>query len=330
MRIRVQKSHGNLRWVVDYRDGKRKRHQKFFARREDAVTYANTITYNTPKRQQGPSLTLDNVFAGYADGTRARRSASTDKALLYKFRAVLRVLDRMGIVYLTQLDEFTFALLAGGLQAEGFAPHTTQGLLAAYRAALTWGLRRGFLDQERVGEMRIQQPQKTRQKYLTKLEIAALLESLKGHWLRLPVALGIYQGLRRGETCNLTGEDVDPGQNSLTVQRTKNKDWRVIQLHPRLMRYLPTPLPEDSEPLCLDGRGEGVRPDWLTHAFGRYIRNLGWKDVTYHTLRHTCASQMAMSGKHTLYEIGKFLGHRNIKTTQQYTHLLPGQVKPDW
>ena len=144
------------------------------------------------------------------------------------------------------------------------------------------------------------------------------------------MALGIYQGLRRQEVADLMAADVDLERNELTVRRSKNRQWRVLKLHPALLQHLPSPLPANGQPLSLNTKGQPWTGDALQRSFGRQVKRLGWSDVSFHTLRHTCASMMAQSGQHTLYEIGKFLGHQTVQTTVRYAHLLPNQVQPRW
>jgi integrase len=58
---------------------------------------------------------------------------------------------------------------------------------------------------------------------------------------------------------------------------------------------------------------------WRTEA---KVRN----EVTFHCLRHTCASMLMMGGygfKLELYEVSRWLGHSDIKVTQRYAHLDP-------
>jgi integrase len=44
--------------------------------------------------------------------------------------------------------------------------------------------------------------------------------------------------------------------------------------------------------------------------------------VVFHTLRHTFASWLAISGT-PIFTIKKSLGHKDIKMTMRYSHLLP-------
>jgi hypothetical protein len=53
--------------------------------------------------------------------------------------------------------------------------------------------------------------------------------------------------------------------------------------------------------------------------------------VTFHTLRHTFASHLVMSGA-DLVTVKELMGHRDIEMTMRYTHLSPDHkvaaVKP--
>lgn len=46
------------------------------------------------------------------------------------------------------------------------------------------------------------------------------------------------------------------------------------------------------------------------------------EDISFHSLRDTCASWMVQSGV-TLYTVQQILGHKDIKTTMKYAHLAP-------
>ena len=45
------------------------------------------------------------------------------------------------------------------------------------------------------------------------------------------------------------------------------------------------------------------------------------KPATVHTLRHSFATQLLMSGVN-IREVQSFLGHKNVETTMIYTHVL--------
>ena len=54
-------------------------------------------------------------------------------------------------------------------------------------------------------------------------------------------------------------------------------------------------------------------------------RRVGLEGVTFHTLRHTCASWLVMEGV-PLFEVSKLLRHASIQMTERYAHLAPDHL----
>ena len=55
-------------------------------------------------------------------------------------------------------------------------------------------------------------------------------------------------------------------------------------------------------------------------------RRVGLEGVTFHTLRHTCASWLVMEGV-PLFEVSKLLRHASIQMTERYAHLAPDHLR---
>ncbi len=67
---------------------------------------------------------------------------------------------------------------------------------------------------------------------------------------------------------------------------------------------------------------EGTDPEkW----FAKLVRAAGMKDFTWHDLRHTFASRLAMAGV-PMRHIADLMGHSEIQTTMRYAHLAPGHL----
>jgi integrase len=64
-----------------------------------------------------------------------------------------------------------------------------------------------------------------------------------------------------------------------------------------------------------DGPYTGLQKDWE-----RIREQAGLTGVRLHDLRHTFAS-FAVADGHTLFLVGKALGHRQTRTTEIYAHL---------
>ena len=279
-------------------------------------------------------MTVEEMFRLYLFRTRARRSNHTQRKTGSKVRVLTDILSELGYEESSSISAATWADLVDALQKR-YAPSTARNYARLYKTVLRWAADRGIIDEGQVceGEMELSAQQEQPDRYLTADEIEKLLSSLEGDWMQLPCALGIYQGLRRGEIRNLRGGDVDLDAMMLavgTTGRTKNRKHRRIPIHSSLPQYLPKPLPGEDEWLASDENGCQRSANSITMAFRRRADAVGLGDVRFHDLRHTCASQMALSGDHTLYEISTFLGHSDIQTTQRYAHLLPSDISLCW
>lgn len=65
--------------------------------------------------------------------------------------------------------------------------------------------------------------------------------------------------------------------------------------------------------------------NWLTQRFEDIRTEAKMPDVTAHTLRHTCASRLVQKGV-SIYKVQKFLGHKDIRMTERYSHLAPSDL----
>jgi integrase len=152
--------------------------------------------------------------------------------------------------------------------------------------------------------------------------------------LRSFVVVCIYSGLRRGEALALRRRDVDLTANVLHVERsapggpagTKSNDRRDVPLHPAARAAL-LPLLAHRRPDALlwqTRTGKPYRTAW--RAFHGAALRAKVADVTLHSLRHTAASRMAAAGA-SLEDIALILGHRDLRTTRRYVHLLRSHLR---
>lgn len=139
---------------------------------------------------------------------------------------------------------------------------------------------------------------------------------------RLMVELAYGSGLRRGELCSLTVQDVDLGQACATVTGKGNKT-RVVPLTAKSVLLL-------KEYLSLRKATRGpVLPNIQTGKplSDRHISKL-FRVLTghnTHAFRHACATHMLANGCN-LRHIQALLGHTKISTTEIYTHVDKSQL----
>jgi site-specific recombinase XerD len=115
----------------------------------------------------------------------------------------------------------------------------------------------------------------------------------------------------------------------------KGKHIRTIFISPRAGHWIRAYLAsrgDDLKPLFINGRSRNPESKRLTPRaiqllIGKYARLAGLsKKVTPHTMRHTYATDLLSHGA-DLRSVQELLGHKNVSTTQIYTHVTNKRLR---
>lgn len=171
--------------------------------------------------------------------------------------------------------------------------------------------------------------------YLTEPEIDALLAACdRGTWTgrrdHTMVLLAVQTGLRISELTALTCTDVVLGRGAHVHCVGKGRKRRRTPLLPSTVATLRVWLAERggpaSGPLFPTATGRALSRDAVERRITHYLTiarqqcaSLASKRVTAHTLRHTAAMRLLLSGV-DITVIALWLGHEQITTTQIYLH----------
>lgn len=173
-----------------------------------------------------------------------------------------------------------------------------------------------------------------------------------GHDFYMMISLSYYAGLRLGECCALMWDDVDMKDMTIRICRTlvkQGKEWgfqspktensaRTIYFGQNLYKILEAqrlrqmqnrmkygPWYRDNHLVAPHESGEIMTPDNMRY-FGKWCHKTFGRG-TFHSLRHTYASQMLEAGA-DLELVSKQLGHSSIVTTTNiYSHILEKRRK---
>ncbi len=164
-------------------------------------------------------------------------------------------------------------------------------------------------------------------RWLTEVEQNMLLSFCNGLTCTI-VIVALRTGMRWGEIANLKwGQapesnyvDFDRDRIVLHESLTKSKKGRWIPLGSIVKwELLNVPKQKNTDYIFLNPE-TGKPLGSIKDAFNRAVRKAGIKDFTFHSLRHTAASQLVRNGV-DLYVVQKILGHSTPKMTQRYAHL---------
>lgn len=137
-------------------------------------------------------------------------------------------------------------------------------------------------------------------------------------------------GIRRFELCQLRQSDVNLSRQTLFVRQGKGGYDRLLPLGARAadwvaqyqQRVRPHLLRDLHEPtLFLNDYGEAFAANKLGDRVKHYLRQAGIEAPgSCHLLRHAMATHMLENGADSRF-IQVLLGHRQLNTTQLYTHV---------
>ncbi len=344
------------------RDASGKRRQRWHTvqgtRRDAERELARLVhSINTGEYVEPNKLTVAEYLARWlADYAKPNTSTRTYERYAEIVRANINpVLGHHKLTALQPLhiqDFYSYALTSGrrrgtgGLSAQTVL-HIHRLLHGALRQAVRWQL----LVRNPVEAVEPPRAKRHEMRVLTEVETAQFVNAAEGALVYVPVLLGVTTGMRRGEIVALTWANVDLKADTLTVTRsieqsktgiavktTKTKKGRRTIPLPSLAvtalrkhkaeqgreKLRLGPAYQDEGLVCAGPDGTVWKPDSLSAAFQRFVRNHKLTRIRFHDLRHTHATQLLLQGVHPKV-VAERLGHSTIVVTlDTYSHVVPG------
>lgn len=226
------------------------------------------------------------------------------------------------------------------LHEQGYAKTTTARRLAAIRSFFRYLHRNGQVRENPAETLRGPRQERKLPNFLTEADLNALLETPSSH---TPLGVrdraileALYSaGLRVSELVGLNLEDVDLDAGVATI-RGKGKRERLALLgRPALKalkawleerEHLLATLQRQSDAVFLNLRGTRLTVRSVGRLVRKYLLQAGLNvRATPHTLRHSFATHLLDRGA-DIRSVQELLGHRNLSTTQVYTHLTTSRL----
>lgn len=163
-------------------------------------------------------------------------------------------------------------------------------------------------------------------------EYKALLYEARNNPRDLAILQTFLQtGIRVGELCHLTLEDIDLQAKELIIRQGKGATDRSIPLTEKaveaLKAYLDIRPQTDTGAVFLSKHQTPLDVRSVNYMVKKYVKKAGIKKpVSVHTLRHTCATHKADKGM-SLTDLQAILGHRRLETTYKYLHLAKTSLR---
>ncbi len=139
------------------------------------------------------------------------------------------------------------------------------------------------------------------------------------------IRLLILTGCRKSEIVTLQWSFIDWERALLRLPESKT-GAKVVPIGGPALALLKALPRGDGDLYVFPSPRQGIHLVGLQKVWERVRDSAGLQGVRLHDLRHSFAS-VAVSGGHSLYMVGKILGHKQARTTEIYAHLAADPVK---
>jgi site-specific recombinase XerD len=261
------------------------------------------------------------------------RSKGTIKEYLRKIKAFLDWLESNKI---NQINDDVIFNFRSFLNKRGVSLKTQSYYLIALRNFLKFLQKKGI---EIYDPLKIELPKIPEREIniLTDEELNRLLNSINKDDLKSLRDRALLEtlfstGLRVSELCALN-RDIDLSKQEIRIRGKGNK-IRVVFISEIAKYFIKKYLEKrtDKDPalfinLSKNSKFKRLSPRGVEKIIKYYAKKAGiLKKITPHTLRHQFATDLLMAGA-DLRAIQLLLGHKNLQTTQIYTHLTNKELK---
>ena len=212
-------------------------------------------------------------------------------------------------------------------------------LKASVKSFFAWAKGTGLVAEDPARGLRLKRLPRKPPSFLTQAEKRKLLKELKGRNTpadrrdRVIFEVLLGTGIRIGELVGLDLDDIDLDAKHLRV-RAKGNICQVKFLKTDLRALLRAWLnerrrmaPAGERALFLSNRGTRITSRQVARRFDVWLARAGiGKQLSPHSLRHTFATHL-YDATADLLVVQRALGHRDIATTEIYTHLVDGRLE---
>lgn len=205
-----------------------------------------------------------------------------------------------------------------------YAPQTIVHYLKFLRHVFRWAIGRGLIETSPFCQVTLPTVRAGKTRFLSIEEEAQLCQAIGqpyDAWIRL----AILTGLRKSEQFGLRWADIDLDRGLITLPTTKSGCVQYIHLTEESKAILGGLIPGNASVWVFPSENPDTHLDhhnFYARVYQPALVTATLPGVTWHTLRHTFASRLAMNGQ-APSTIAALLRHSGTDLVARYAHLSP-------
>lgn len=305
--------------------------------------------YALEENKPSVSVMKDGKFSELSEMWSRSTQASVKESTWNKYRNILKcsIVPRLGNKNLSEIDYSVVSALcndlmeSGGKDQSGLAAKTVADALSLTKAVIKYASRMKYLTDRTALDVSVKvknAPLRVLSVQEQQILISELTEELD--FTGLGIYICLFTGIRVGELCALTWDDISLENNIIHIHRTMQriqtpdgeKKTAILIAEPKSqcsIRDIPIAgtlrekLIQQSakEGYVLTGnKNKYVEPRTMQNRFKAIVDRCGIRDAHFHTLRHTFATRCIEVG-FDIKSLSEILGHANVSITlNRYVH----------
>ncbi|MEO5631444.1 MAG: site-specific integrase [Nitrospiraceae bacterium] len=210
------------------------------------------------------------------------------------------------------------------LAAKHYAPQTIVHYLKFLRHVFRWAIGRSLIEKSPFASVKLPTVRAGKTRFLSIEEETKLCQAI-GQPYDAWVRLAILTGLRKSEQFGLRWADIDLERGLITLPDTKSGAVQYVHLMEEAKAILSRLIPGNTSVWVFPSENPETHLD-PDNFYGRLylpaLEGATLEGVTWHTLRHTFASRLAMNGQ-SPSTIAALLRHSGTDLVARYAHLSP-------
>lgn len=214
------------------------------------------------------------------------------------------------------------------LATKHYAPQTIVHYLKFLRHVFRWVIGRGVIEKSPFASVKLPTVRTGKTRFLS-IEEEARLCTVIGEPYAAWVRLAILTGLRKSEQFGLRWADIDLERGLITLPDTKSGGVQYVHLMEEAKAILSSLIPGNTSVWVFPSENPETHLD-PDNFYGRVymtaLKDAKLEGVTWHTLRHTFASRLAMNGQ-APSTIAALLRHSGTDLVSRYAHLSPTHLQ---
>ncbi|HYF70217.1 MAG TPA: site-specific integrase [Ohtaekwangia sp.] len=266
----------------------------------------------------------------YAHGTLKRyKSALTSLEAYFKHKGMVDIdLDKLNHQFITNYEFFLKSV-------RNMDHNTAMGTIKKLKKIVRICVANEWIDKDPFMSFKVK-IRETNRPYLLQDELDKII-ALKFSAERLTAVRDIfvfccYTGLAYADVQKLRRVDIvigHDGEKWIHTERVKTETATRVPLLPQALKIMNA---YKDHPQCVN---EGkLLPVSSNQKMNEYLKEIADrceinKKMTFHTARHTFATTVTLTNGVPIETVSKMLGHKTLRTTQQYAKLLDQKVSED-